>query len=247
MRPRIYIAGPISRGDLAANIKQATDAARQLIAAGYAPFCPQLTCYLGGDTPTVSGGVSHDEWMEVDLPWVSVADAVLRLPGESTGADMETDLADSLGIPVFHSVDDIAASMALAEAEERTPMLVLRRRAAPAARGDARFLQYLDELRALHLSKGHDYADADDPLRNYVISGNDNGIEPWRSAQTRLSEKYHRLVNLTRKAADPKHESIKDNLLDIAAIALIVLSLRDRETHRKVWDGEPATAALSLP
>jgi hypothetical protein len=94
--------------------------------------------------------------------------------------------------------------------------------------GDPGFLSALDELRAMHLSKGHDYADAGDPLRNYAVSAADNGIEPWRAAQIRLSEKYHRLVNLTRKAADPKHESLDDTLMDLAALALIVRSLRTR-------------------
>ena len=49
--------------------------------------------------------------------------------------------------------------------------------------GDPRFLQALDELRALHLSKGHDYADAGDPLRNYQVSADDNGVPAWRARQ----------------------------------------------------------------
>ena len=97
--------------------------------------------------------------------------------------------------------------------------------------GDPGFLAALDTLRALHLSKGSDYADAADPLRNYVVSGTDNGIEPWRAAQIRLSEKYHRLVNLTRKGVPPQHEGLDDTLLDLAALALIVRSLRARATR----------------
>lgn len=222
MRPRIYLAGPISRGDLAANIKQATAAARQLIAAGYAPFCPQLTCYLGGDTPTVSGGVSHDEWMEVDLPWVAVADAVLRLPGESAGADIEVQYADDNGIPVYYGVDDFLSTWEVEEAQVRA--------SSGENRGDPRFLQYLDDLRKLHLGKGYDYADEGDPLRNYVVSATDNGLQPWQSAMLRLSEKYHRLTNLLKKGAQPNYESLDDTFMDLAAIALIVRSLRDRET-----------------
>lgn len=95
--------------------------------------------------------------------------------------------------------------------------------------GDPRFLQALDELRALHLSKGEDYADAADPLRNYQQSADDNGLPAWRAAQLRLSEKYHRLVVLTRGAGRvPNHDSLDDTLIDIAAIALIVRSLRQR-------------------
>lgn len=95
--------------------------------------------------------------------------------------------------------------------------------------GDPRFLQALDELRALHLSKGADYADAGDPLRNYQVSADDNGVPAWRAAQLRLSEKYHRLMNLTRGGERlPNHESLDDTLLDLAAMALIVRSLRAR-------------------
>lgn len=94
---------------------------------------------------------------------------------------------------------------------------------------DRLFLEALDELRALHLSKGQDYADAADPLRNYTVSGADNGLPAWRAAQLRLSEKYHRLVNLTRgQERAPQHESVDDTLMDLAAMALIVRSLRAR-------------------
>ena len=46
--------------------------------------------------------------MEIELPWVSVADAVLRLPGESLGADLEVARAEEAGIPVFRSIADLA-------------------------------------------------------------------------------------------------------------------------------------------
>jgi hypothetical protein len=94
--------------------------------------------------------------------------------------------------------------------------------------GDPDFLAALTELRALHLSKGHDYADHTDPLRNYVESSRDCGVEPWRGALLRLSEKYHRLTNLIAKNEAPNFESLDDTLMDMAALALIVRSLRKR-------------------
>ena len=97
------------------------------------------------------------------------------------------------------------------------------------SKGDPGFLAALDELRALHLSKGHDYADETDPLRNYVESARDAGIEPWRAAFARLSEKYHRAVNLLKKCEEPKHESLDDTFMDLAAMSLIVRSLRKRD------------------
>jgi hypothetical protein len=109
--------------------------------------------------------------------------------------------------------------------------------------GDRRFLDGLDELRALHLSKGADYADAGDPLRNYQVSADDNGVPAWRAAQLRLSEKYHRLMNLTRGGERaPNHESLDDTLLDLAAMSLIVRSLRARVSASPTPDAadEPA-------
>ncbi|MCR4374170.1 MAG: hypothetical protein NUW22_04915 [Acidobacteria bacterium] len=100
-----------------------------------------------------------------------------------------------------------------------------------ASEGDPGFLKALDELRELHKSKGGDYADKADPLRNYAVSATDNGLPAWRAAQVRLSEKYHRLVNLTLDGRAPNHESVDDTLMDLAALALIVRSLRTRESR----------------
>jgi hypothetical protein len=121
-RPRVYIAGPISKGDLGANIDQATQALRCLIRLGYAPMCPHLTVYakpvvsLGRYCnyglpevwckATIEGapGITHDDWLDVDLSWVAVSDAILRLPGDSVGADIEVAEANRLGIPVFEDL-----------------------------------------------------------------------------------------------------------------------------------------------
>lgn len=117
-RLRIYIAGPITQGDLSHNIMQAEAAFYALLYAGFAPFCPHWSCYGGGPKHTVFGtvyafaerlpsGTVHDDWIGVDTAWVVVADAVLRLPGESRGADAETAAARSAGVPVFDSIEDL--------------------------------------------------------------------------------------------------------------------------------------------
>jgi len=108
MKTRVYVAGPITKGILTDNIKQATDAGIALMRAGFAPLVPHLTCYMGGPTPEhLPHGTRQEDWYEIDLPWVAVSDAVLRLPGESRGADLETDMAIRLGIPVYRSIDDL--------------------------------------------------------------------------------------------------------------------------------------------
>jgi len=126
MRKRVYLAGPISKGDLAHNIRQADAAFFALARAGLAPWCPQWSCYSTGPkvapelpglpgyvyavaTAAGGGGMGHSDWLDTDLAWVAVADAVLRLPGESRGADAEVAHAREHGIPVFHSVEEVIA------------------------------------------------------------------------------------------------------------------------------------------
>lgn len=112
MRKRIYIAGPISYGDLAENIRQATGAGLALIRAGFAPLVPHLTCYMGGPTPEVlPRETTRQDWLATDLPWVVASDALLRLPGFSKGADCEVSCANDHGIPVFFSLDDLLRTM----------------------------------------------------------------------------------------------------------------------------------------
>lgn len=124
-RKRVYVAGPISKGDLGDNIAKACNLGIELIRLGFAPLVPQLTCYMGQRTrafysPTTGSvtkcgpdpevlpcGTAHADWIGVDLPWVAVADAVLRLPGESAGADQEVAEACRLGIPVFATLGDL--------------------------------------------------------------------------------------------------------------------------------------------
>lgn len=102
MRKRVYIAHAISLGDRVQNVADAVKAMRDLFYAGYAPFCPGLSSYVQDQLQ-----FSHSDWLELDLPWVAACDAVLRLPGESVGADREVALARSLSVPVFDSIGEL--------------------------------------------------------------------------------------------------------------------------------------------
>jgi hypothetical protein len=135
VRKKVYIAGPISKGDLCHNINQATAAFIALVKAGFAPLCPHWSVYSKSpfygwekDMEIVGCGESllceatamgndemtHEDWMRIDLPWVAASDAVLRLPGESTGADRETAHAREHGVPVFGSVGEVVLHFARA-------------------------------------------------------------------------------------------------------------------------------------
>jgi hypothetical protein len=96
---RVYVAGPYTRGDVAVNVRKAIDAADELLGLGYAPFLPHLSHFwhLCHQRP-------WEDWMRLDLAWLPKCDAVLRLPGESAGADREVDAAHVLGIPCFTEI-----------------------------------------------------------------------------------------------------------------------------------------------
>lgn len=101
-RPRVYMSGPISLGDPDENFGLAAIVQHELIGFGFAPLNPMLSMKLPGHE-----GIEHSAWIAVDLPWVEVSDAVLRLPGESRGAETECEFAEEIGVPVFTSVEDL--------------------------------------------------------------------------------------------------------------------------------------------
>jgi len=113
----IYVAGPISRGPLRANVEQACAAGIRLMKAGLSVHVPHLTCFMGqvytadgGAVPEVlPAGTAIEDWYGMSLTEVRRCDAVLRLPGESTGADLEVAEAVSHGRPVFYSAEEVIA------------------------------------------------------------------------------------------------------------------------------------------
>jgi len=99
---RVYVAGPYSNGDVAVNVRNAYEAASQLADAGFAPFVPHHTHFWHLLFPR-----PYEEWLKLDLAFLPCCDAVLRLPGESLGADGEVREATRLGILVFDTIDDL--------------------------------------------------------------------------------------------------------------------------------------------
>ena len=96
---RVYIAGPITKGNQMDNIRAAIDAADEVLRAGHAPYCPHLTFFWHMIYPH-----QFEAWMALDKEWLGQCAAVIRLPGESEGADREVAWARDLGRPVFSSV-----------------------------------------------------------------------------------------------------------------------------------------------
>lgn len=90
--------------------------------------------------------------------------------------------------------------------------------------GSSAFHEILEEIRAMHVSKSHDYGSSNDPLANIRNGAEFVGIEPWRAAMVRLSDKVTRLATFNRTGT-LKHEGVEDSLLDLASYACICLLL----------------------
>jgi len=97
---KVYIASPYTLGDVAVNVKRQIDCADELRNYGFAPFAPLYSHFQHMAHPR-----PYSDWVKIDLEWVKVCDALLRLEGESKGADGEVDFARENNIPVFYSID----------------------------------------------------------------------------------------------------------------------------------------------
>src|SRR5689334_9066345 len=94
-----------------------------------------------------------------------------------------------------------------------------------------RFKKLLEEIEALHDSKNHDYTPDGDPLANLKASQS-FGVEPYRGALVRMSDKWSRIGQLA-SGKTAKHESLRDSLIDLSVYALLtVLLLEDAGVRR---------------
>ncbi len=101
---RVYIAGPLTNGGQVPgkeNVELAIEMGELVLRHGHEPFIPHLYYYWHQLFPH-----HHNTWMELDLKWLRVCDALIRLPGDSPGADKEVALAEELHIPVFFSLEE---------------------------------------------------------------------------------------------------------------------------------------------
>ena len=96
------------------------------------------------------------------------------------------------------------------------------------------YFDLLDRMKALHSSKSRDYGSEHDPLANIRNGALFVGIEPWKGAMVRLSDKVTRLATFNRTGR-LEHEGVEDNLMDLASYALLALLLY-REEHRGKTD-----------
>jgi hypothetical protein len=113
----ILIAGPYRSGTdgdpeaMAANLERLESAAWPIFAAGHIPMIGEWVAL-----PVLSSaGAGPNDPLAEDVLYPTAerllqrCDAVLRLPGDSTGADQDVAIAESRGLPVYYDIAEIPA------------------------------------------------------------------------------------------------------------------------------------------
>lgn len=102
MSSRCYISGPYS-SDPIKGTEEALRVGTIAYANGFYPYVPHLSHFWHERHPMV-----YERWLELDLEWLEACDILVRLPGESKGADREVAHAQKLGIEVY-TLDEFLA------------------------------------------------------------------------------------------------------------------------------------------
>lgn len=98
---KVYISSPYSFGNQADNVRVSLIVAEKARELGYLPVLPLLSHFWHFAFPH-----PYDYWMDMDLEMVEDSDYLIRIPGESIGADDEVSRALALGIRVFYSFQE---------------------------------------------------------------------------------------------------------------------------------------------
>jgi len=96
----VYVAGPYTKGPNGEppviNTRTALQYAEIVSEAGFTPFIPHLFHFWEFLSPK-----PYQFWMDLDEKMLARSDVMLRLPGESSGADQEEEFCEKTEIPHF--------------------------------------------------------------------------------------------------------------------------------------------------
>lgn len=110
----ILIAGPYRSGTggdpalIARNLERLEEVAAPIHRLGHVPMIGEwvaLPILRGIDEADAAGDVMYETAHRL----LQHCDAVLRLPGDSAGADKDVEIALERGLPVYRSIDEIPA------------------------------------------------------------------------------------------------------------------------------------------
>jgi hypothetical protein len=112
----VLIAGPYRSGTgddeelMAANLARLEDVAWPIFAAGHVPMIGEwvaLPVLRSAGCTSVTDPLSAQVMYPTAQRLLAHCDAVLRLPGASTGADQDVAIAHERGLPVWYRVEDV--------------------------------------------------------------------------------------------------------------------------------------------
>ena len=101
---KVYVAGPYTLGDNTLNLRKMILVADDLFELGFAPYVPLLNHFWHLVAPK-----SEEVWLKLDFEFITACDILLRMPGESAGADAEVAHALLCRIPVVFSMEELEA------------------------------------------------------------------------------------------------------------------------------------------
>ena len=99
----VYISSPYTLGDNFVNVNRQIQTGNELIDLGFIPLSPLLNSVWYH----MQKERAWDIWMDIDYALLDKCDILLRLPGESKGADLEVTYAQEQGIPVHFNIDSL--------------------------------------------------------------------------------------------------------------------------------------------
>ena len=112
----ILIAGPYRSGTnddpalMEANLRRLEDAAWPIFRAGHIPMIGEwvaLPVLRSAGAATIEDPLAEQVMYPTAERLLQHCDAVLRLPGDSTGADQDVAIAHERGLTVYHRVDEV--------------------------------------------------------------------------------------------------------------------------------------------
>ena len=166
-----------------------------------------------------AAGKPHEEWYDVSQP--------VKEPMPEGAKAEESQHVEWDRIADDQYLDDLLEQQRL-----RGPSAAeVLERFAPDRPGSLPFLELLEELRQLHLSKSQDYGSESDPLANIRQGAEFVGIEPWRGCLVRVADKVQRLKTYCRTGR-LVHEGVRDTLLDLSAYSLLAIVLFDEDKEQ---------------
>ena len=112
----ILIAGPYRSGTngdpalIARNLARLEEASGPIFRLGHVPMIGEWVALPVLRTIDSSAAGEGDVMYETAHRLLQHCDAVLRLPGESAGADKDVEIARERGLPVYRSLDEIPSA-----------------------------------------------------------------------------------------------------------------------------------------